>query len=129
MTIQLLLRVMAFIEGATGLSLLFWPPLQARQIMGVAVRTPLEMFLGRSFGTALVAIAIVCWLAASEARGKVARGVVVAMTIYNAIAAALLVHARVVLELSGALYWVGIVVHVTMGAWCIACLQRNSLAE
>lgn len=125
MTIKYLLRVMALIEGATGLSLLFRPSVQARQIMGVTIGTPLEMFLGRSFGTALIVVAMVCWLAGNDARGKVACGVVKAMLFYNITAAVLLVHARVELGLYGPLFWLGIAVHVGMGAWCVVGLQRE----
>lgn len=125
MTTKYSLRVMALIEGGTGLSLLFRPSVQARQVMGVTIGTPLEMFLGRSFGAALVAIAMVCWLAGNDARGKVAYGVVKAMLFYNIIAAVLLVHARVGLGLYGPLFWLGIGVHVGMGAWCVVGLQRE----
>ena len=115
MTTKYLLRVMALIEGGTGLSLLFRPSVQARQVMGVTIGTPLEMF----------AIAMVCWLAGNDARGKVAYGVVKAMLFYSIIAAVLLVHARVGLGLYGPLFWLGIGVHVGMGAWCVVGLQRE----
>lgn len=125
MTIKYLLRVMALIEGGTGLSLLFRPSVQARQIMGVTIGTPLEMFLGRSFGTALIAISMMCWLAGNDPRGKAAYDVVKAMLFYNTIAGVLLVHARVGLGLYGPLFWLGIAVHVGMGAWCAVELQRE----
>ena len=122
---KILLLVFALVEAATGLALLVMPAVAASLLLGAPLDTPTGLVAGRIAGAALLSLAILCWqLSNGESRG-VATGVVSAILLYNAAAAAILVYAGVRLKLQSTLLWPAIVLHWFLAAWCLVNLWRT----
>ena len=115
---KLLLIISAVLEGAVGLALLIIPTVVISMLLGVPLDTPAGLVAARLAGAALVALAIACWQARNGERGSPATGVVQAMLFYNLAATMVLVYGGIRLELSSALLWPTIVLHVGLVIWC-----------
>jgi len=120
-----LLKLTAIIEAATGLGLIAVPSVVVRLLLGSPLDTSAAVMLGRVAGAALLALGVACWLARDDTQSRAARGLVVAMLIYNIAATALLAFAAIGLRLHGVALWPAVVLHAVMGAWCVACLGRS----
>jgi hypothetical protein len=118
-----LLLVTAWLEAATGVALIVSPAPLVWLLSGAALETTGGLLVARVAGAALLALGLACWLARNEARSQAARGLVGAMSLYNVAALAVLVHAALGLKLSAAGLWPAILLHLTLAAWCIACLR------
>jgi hypothetical protein len=68
-SLKTLLVLTAIGEAATGLALLVEPPIVTRLLLGAEV-AGVGLVISRVAGTALVAIAIMCWLSRNETHGK-----------------------------------------------------------
>jgi len=121
-----LLKLTAIIEMATGLGLLAVPSVVVRLLLGSPLDTSVAAMLGRVAGAALLALGVACWIARDDTQSRAARGLVVAMLIYNIAATAVLAFAGIGLGLHGVVLWPAVVLHAAMGAWCGACLRRSS---
>jgi hypothetical protein len=121
-----LLKLTAILEAATGLGLMAVPSVVVRLLLGSPLDTSAAVMLGRVAGAALLALGVGCWLARDDTQSHAARGLVVAMLIYNIAATALLAFAGIGLGLHGVALWPAVVLHAAMGAWCGACLRRSS---
>ena len=115
----------AVIEAATGLALIALPALVVRLLLGAEI-SGASIPLGRVAGAALLALGVACWLARDDRQSRTARGLVVAMLMYNLVATAVLAFAGISLGLHGVVLWPAVVLHAAMGAWCGACLRRSS---
>jgi hypothetical protein len=120
-----LLTVTAVIEAGAGLALLAVPSMTASLLLGTPLDATAAASLARVGGAAILALAIVCWPARRDAQSLSSRGLIVAMMFYNFAVAALLVFAGFVDGLYGVLLWPAVLFHLTMGAWCVAGLQRK----
>ena len=79
---KLLLKLAAFIEAATGLSLIAVPDFVVQLLLGgelLGAGVP----LGRVAGVALLSLGFACWLASFDIESCAARGIVSAMALYN----------------------------------------------
>jgi len=121
-----LLKLTAIIETATGLGLMAVPSVVVRLLLGSPLDTSGAVMLGRVAGAALLALGVACWLARDDTQSRAARGLVVAMLIYNIAATALLAFAGIALGLHGIALWPAVVLHAAMGVWCAVCLRRSS---
>jgi hypothetical protein len=119
------LTLTAILEGATGLALIALPTIVVRLLLGAEI-SGASIPLGRVAGAALLALGVACWLARDDRQSRAARGLVVAMLMYNLVATAVLAFAGISLGLHGVVLWPAVVLHAAMGAWCVACLRRNS---
>jgi hypothetical protein len=120
-----LLKLTALIEAATGFGLIVIPSVVVRLLLGSPLDTPAAVTLGRIAGAALLALGVACWLARDDTQSRTARGLVVAMLMYNLVATAVLAFAGIGLGLHGVVLWPAVVLHAAMGAWCVACLRRS----
>jgi hypothetical protein len=120
-----LLTVTAIIEAGAGLALLGVPSMTASLLLGTPLDSPAAVSLARVGGAAILALAIVCWLARRDAQSPASRGLIIAMVFYNFAVAAVLAFAGFVDGLHGVLLWPAVLFHLTMGAWCIASLRRK----
>ena len=114
-----LLRVTAVLEGGTALALLLLPSLPSELLLGQTPGTPLGVTLARFAGVALLSLSTACWWAASDAKISAASGILRSLLLYDALAAALLVYARLGLGLGGIALWPAVVAHVVL-AWFTA---------
>ena len=121
-----LLKLTAIIEVATGLGLMAVPSAVVRLLLASPLDTSAAGILGRVAGAALLALGVACWLARDDAQSRAARGLVVAMLLYNVSATAVLAFAGIGLRLHGVALWPAVVLHAAMGVWCGASLRRSS---
>src|SRR5881398_1908592 len=119
-----LLKLTAIIEAATGLGLIAVPAIVVRLLLD-AEMSGATIPLGRVAGVALLALGVACWLARDDTQSRAARGLVVAMLMYNLIAIAVLAFAGIGLGLHGVALWPAVVLHAVMAIWCIVCLRRS----
>ena len=125
---KLLLLVMAFAEGATGLCLLVLPAVLLAVLLGVEQPTVDATFVGRIAGTALLAIGVASWMARNDTGSDAQRGLLVGLLIYNAVVALLLAYAGAVLAMAGILLWPTVALHVILTAWRFRCLWPGRMA-
>jgi hypothetical protein len=118
------LTLTAIIEAATGLALLAVPAIVVRLLLGAEI-SGASIPLGRVAGAALLALGVACWLARDDTQSRTARGLVVAMLMYNFVATAVLAFAGIGLGLHGVALWPAVVLHAAMAIWCIVCLRRS----
>jgi hypothetical protein len=123
-----LLKLTAILEAATGLALIAVPALVVRLLLGGEI-SGASIPLGRVAGAALLALGVACWLARDDTQSRAARGLVVAMLIYNIAATAVLAFAGIGSALHGVVLWPAVVLHAAMAAWCGACLRRGPQNE
>ena len=117
--------VTALLEGATGLALLLAPARIAALLLGAPLEAPAAQVMGRLAGTALLTLAVACWLARDDGRSRAAWGLVAALLLYNIAAAALLAYAGAGLGLFSVLLWPAAALHGALGAWCITALRSR----
>src|SRR5207249_10586408 len=123
-----LLKLTGIIETATGLGLMAVPSVVVRLLLGSPLDTFAAVMLARVAGAALLALGVACWLARDDTQSRAARGLVVAMLIYNIAATALLAFAGIGLGLQGVALWPAVVLHAVMAIWCITTLPRTQAA-
>jgi hypothetical protein len=120
-----LLTVMAIIEAGAGLALAGVPSTTASLLFGTPLDSAAALGLARIGGAAILALAIICWLARSDTHSAVARSVIVAMLFYNFAVACMLAFAGFDQGPYGVLLWPAVTFHVATGSWCVATLHRN----
>src|SRR6266478_6096637 len=118
------LTLTAIIEAATGLALVPLPAIVVRLLLGAEI-SGASIPLGRVAGAALHALGAACLLARDDTQSCAARGLVVAMLMYNISATAVLAFAGIGLGLHGVALWPAVVLHAAMGVWCVVCLRRS----
>ncbi len=123
-----LLKLTGIIETATGLGLMAVPSVVVRLLLGSPLDTSAAVMLGRVAGAALLALGVACWLARDDTQSRAARGLVVAMLMYNIVATAVLAFAGIGLGLHGVALWPAVVLHAVMAIWCITTLLRTQAA-
>ena len=120
-----LLIVTAFLETAIGLMLLTFPTFVVTLLLGEALDQPAALVVARVAGAALLSVGCACWLAGNDELKRGVSGLVVALLLYNSVAAVVLVHAGAGAQLVGVLTWPTVALHAALAAWCIACLRRS----
>jgi hypothetical protein len=118
-----LLVVTAAVEAATGMALLGLPSMVVMLLLGGSLDTPSALVLARVTGAAMLSLGIACWLARNDGQSRAGRGLVTAMLLYNVAAAAVLVHAGAILQLTGIGLWPAALLHAALAGWCIVCLM------
>jgi hypothetical protein len=122
-----LLVVTALIELGAGLALMCCPSLSIALLIGSRLDTSAAVTLARVAGAALLALGVACWLARSDTQSRAAKGLVIAMLLYNVGTVAVLTFAGVGLGLHGMLLWPAVILHAVMAVWCAGCLRRSSI--
>ena len=115
----------AVLEAATGLAMLVAPSLVSLLILGSSLDTAAASALCRIAGVALLALGAACWLARYDEEARAARGIIVAMVFYNAGIFAVLVCGALLMGLSGIALWPTVMIHATLGGWCITSLRAR----
>ncbi len=123
----------AALEAGAGVALVLFPLQAVSLLLGPEVAGPGAMPIEKVAGCALIALALLCWLARRDTQSAAARGIVWGMTIYNlGVIAVLCVFAlgQAALPLGpsqtvGMLLWPAVVLHTVMSAWCGLCLAKK----
>ena len=124
-----LLIATAVIELGPGVGLLCWPSAVVALLLGTPLDTVATLALGRLAGAALLTLALACWLARDHGQNPAARGVVVAMTLYNLGAVIVLGAAALQLPAHGLALRAVVALHAAMGAWCVVSLRGKVAAH
>ena len=115
----------AVIEIGTGLTLLGSPSMTTTLLLGSSLQTATGLLVGRLTGAALLSLGIACWFARHDGQTCAARGLLVAMLVYNTAAVSLFLYAGLGLEMSGLGLWPAILLHGTLAVWCLLCIQSS----
>jgi hypothetical protein len=116
----------ALIELGAGLALGCFPSATAALLVGVALEDSAALTVARIGGTGITSLGVACWLARGDAHSKAARGLIVAMLLYNVAAVALLAFAGCGFGLTGQALWPGVGLHAVMSLWCAAFLIKTA---
>jgi hypothetical protein len=125
MRAKYLFIVTAMVEVGTGLALSIAPSVLVALLLASPLSTTVGMTVARIAGAALFSLGAACWLARNDERSGAATGLMVSMLLYNTAAVALLGYAGMVSGLAGVGWWPGVLLHVTLAGWCIACLRTS----
>jgi hypothetical protein len=125
MIARYLFIVTAIVEVGAGLALAIAPSAVVALLLTAPPSTTAGMMVGRIAGAALFSLGAACWLARDDQHSRAATGLIVSMLLYNAAAVALLGYAGMVSGLIGVGLWPGVLLHVALAAWCIACLRTS----
>lgn len=120
-----LLIATAAIELATGVALLCFPSIVVRLLLGSQLESLPGLALGRVAGAALLALGVACWFAKSEGESSAARGIVIAMMLYNLGTVLILGVFGVRTQPTGIALWPAVALHGAMCAWCVASVLRK----
>lgn len=120
-----LLIVSAIFEGVAGAALVLLPSASISMLLGTPPDTPVAFSITRGAGVALLSLSAAYWLARNDAYSVAARGLVIAMLLYNSAFILLLGYARIGSGLNGIGLWPGILLHVALVIWCAVCLRRR----
>jgi len=115
----------ALIEAGAGAALIVSPAWTVSILIGGRFDTAADSIVGRVAGAALLALAVVSWLARNEDYGNAATGIVSGLLLYNAGAGAVLAYEGIGLRLSGIGLWPAVALHVAMAVWCLAVLVSS----
>jgi hypothetical protein len=123
-----LLSTMGAAEAATGLVVAVAPSLLVELLLGAAPGTAAGVTVSRVAGVAILALGVGCWLARHDAAGRAARGLIVAMLLYNAALVAILVLAWANQGMSGIALWPVVLAHAALAVWCVVALSKEKPA-
>lgn len=120
-----LLIATAVIEVGAGLALLIAPAFAVQLLLGAEI-SGAAIPLGRVAGAGLLALGIACWLARGAALSAAARGLVIAMLVYNIGAMLVLGAAGIQSSTAGVVLWLAVLLHAAMGIWCIIRIAKKA---
>src|SRR5438034_10465619 len=121
---NLLLKLTAIIEAATGLGLIAVPAIVVRLLLAAEI-SGATIPLGRVAGVALLALGVASWLASYDEQSCAARGLLSAMVLYNFGATLILAMAGIGSGFVGIALWPAVILHAAMAVWCVGCLRRS----
>jgi len=116
--------VTAVLEAGAGVALVCFPSAAVALMLGTGLDSSAAVALGRVAGTALLALAVACWLAHYDTQSRAARGLIAGMTLYNLGVVAILGAAGAWSRPAGILLWPVVVLHAVMTVWCIFSLRK-----
>jgi hypothetical protein len=113
----------AAIEVGAGLALLCCPSPAMVFLLGTPLGGPVGSTVARIGGAGLLSLGLSCWIARSDGPSRTAKGLVAAMTFYNAAAVAILAFAGIGFGLHGLALWPAVALHSAMLIWSAVCLR------
>jgi hypothetical protein len=123
------LTITAILESGTGLVLIAVPSLLTQILFDVILETPAALAVVRIAGAALVSLGLACWLARNQIQSIAAKGLVIAMFLYNTVIALVLAYSAISLGLSGFGLWPAVLIHLSFGIWCVMSLLNKSVQK
>ena len=120
-----LYTVTALIELGAGLALLCFPSATVELLVGAPLEGAPALTVARVGGAGLLALGVACWLARGDTESGAARGLIVAMLVYNVAAVVVLAFAGIGFGLYGVALWPAVVLHAVMTVWCLTNLRQE----
>lgn len=124
MKTRYLFIITALVEFIMGFALMLFPSLTVEVLLGLPILTIAGTTLGRVGGAALISLAVACWLARNDEESNAARGLNVAILLYNIMVIGVLVYTLVILVFTAALL-AALIIHFGLTTWCINALQNG----
>jgi hypothetical protein len=124
-SMKILLLATALLEAGAGVALLLVPSVAVQLLLGSPLEAPAAVTLGRVAGTALLALGVACWGAGGDTKNRAARGLVMAMLLYNLGVTLILAVAGSQSPKVGVLLWPAVILHAALVVGCGACLRRS----
>lgn len=121
----LLLGVTAIVEEFAGLVFEVAPSQLTGLLFSTSLSTPVELIYARSFGVALLALAVACWFTRKHEPSQMLRGVVGGVLVFDPGIVMILSYANIVLGLSSTFLWPFILVHLALAIWCSIGLLKK----
>jgi hypothetical protein len=118
-----LLTIAALVEMLTGLALLLAPALVVRILLGTDISTPVEFTIARVAGSAIISLAIACWLARNNQVSQAANALLFAMLVYNITISVTLAYFGISSQTTVALI-AALIAHFVLAAGCILSLRN-----
>ena len=120
----------AVIEVGAGLALLCLPSAAVDLLLGAPLEAPAALAVARIGGTALLTLGFACWLARDDTQSLAARGLVIAMVLYNLGVVLILGAAGIRSRPLGVVLWpAAVVLHIALAVWCVRSLLSGSLGD
>jgi hypothetical protein len=117
---RLLFIVTAVLEVGIGVALLVSPALTVSILIGAPFDTKGDSVVGRVAGSALLSLAVACWLARNDEHSRAAIGLIKSLLLYNLAVVVILAYAGLGLRLLGIGLWPAVVLHAVMSVWCFS---------
>lgn len=95
-------------------------------LLGLQDASAEVMLIARVAGTALLAIALMCGLAAQDAGSPELRAMLAGVLLYELAVALALGYAGIGLHLAGVLLWPAVLAHLALAIWCVLCLRDTA---
>jgi len=125
MAITNLLTLTALAEAPLGVTLIVSPSFVTGLLLGASLDSPAALIVARVAGAALLSLGIACWLARDDGPSHSARGLIVALLLYNGATIAVLAYAGATMKLAGVLLWPAVGLHAALAASCVANVRRG----
>jgi len=106
------------------LGLLLVPAVVIGLLFGQAQPVPETLLLARLGGAVLLALDAVSWGAGTFDRSRAGLGLIIGITLYNGLAAAVLAYAALGPNMQGVLIWPATLAHAALLLWCLASVLR-----
>jgi len=123
MKTQTLLVSTAVLEMLTGIGLLLAPALLIKILLGAEISDPVVFTIARVGGSAIVSLALACWIARSDQRSIGSRAVISGMLVYNIAVFATLAYSAFSYKTTPFLI-AALVLHGLLAIACINSLQK-----
>ncbi len=109
-----------------GLAFVVTPSLQAKVLFDSSLEDMGQRNIVRVLGLALLALGIAFWRARDDARSPSAHGLALAMVVYNAGVAVLVVASALGWRVTAPGLWPAFGLHAALAAWCAWNLRTGS---
>jgi hypothetical protein len=127
LSVGAVLHATAVLESLTAAAFILAPSSPMALLFGAPLDTRLDLLVARFVGGPLLSLGIACWCAGNDPASRAASGMVTAMLLYDAFAAALLAYAGLWLGLIGIALWPAVFIHLALAVASIMALQKNAL--
>ncbi len=122
-----LFAVAGVVEMLAGLAFVVTPSLQAKLLFDSSLQDVGQTNIVRVLGLALLALGIAFWRARDDVQAPAARGMGVAMLVYNAGVAVLVVSSALGGRATAPGLWPAFGIHAALAAWCGWKLQTGTV--
>ena len=122
---RMYLIITALGEGGTGLLLLVLPFVPLALLLGVDQGSLEVVFFTRIAGAALLALGVACWVGRNDLDHPAQKGLLLAVLVYDFVAAGILVYTGAIVGLAGIVLWPAVTLHVALALWGVACLWNK----
>ncbi len=128
MKTQTLLVFTAVLELLTGVGLLLAPALLIHILLGAEISDPVVFTITRVGGSAIVSLAVVCWLARKDQQSPGSKALVSGLLVYNIVVFATLAYSAFSYKTTPALI-AALIVHGLLAIACFNSLQKFKKAH